>query len=71
MISNKQTIRTCLIGTLFLLVIPLGIFAQDDLNIHGVVSDAMTSSKLVDVKVTVKKDGSVHDNFTTRANGKY
>jgi len=70
-ISNKQTIRTCLIGTLFLLVIPLGIFAQDDLNIHGVVSDAMTSSKLVDVKVTVKKDGSVHDNFTTRANGKY
>jgi tetratricopeptide (TPR) repeat protein len=56
---------------LFLLVIPLGIFAQDDLNIHGVVSDAMTSSKLGEVKVTVKKDGSVHDNFTTRANGKY
>ncbi|MCZ4408293.1 hypothetical protein O3Q51_05705 [Cryomorphaceae bacterium 1068] len=55
----------------FLLVMPLGIFAQDDLNIHGVVSDAMTSSKLGDVKVTVKKDGSVHDSFTTRANGKY
>jgi len=55
----------------FLLVIPLSVFAQDDLNIHGVVSDAMTSSKLGDVKVTVKKDGSVHDSFTTRANGKY
>ena len=54
-----------------MLVIPHGIFAQDDLNIHGVVSDAMTSSKLGDVKVTVKKDGSVHDNYTTRANGKY
>jgi len=56
---------------LFLLVNPLGIFAQDDLNIHGVVSDAMTSSKLGDVQVTVNKDGSAHDNFTTRANGKY
>ncbi|HKL40736.1 MAG TPA: tetratricopeptide repeat protein, partial [Cryomorphaceae bacterium] len=56
---------------LFSLVMPLGIFAQDDLNIHGVVSDAMTSSKLGDVKVTVKKDGSTHDNYTTRANGKY
>lgn len=55
----------------FLLAIPVGIIAQDDLNIHGVVSDAMSSSKLGDVTVTVKKDGSTHDNFTTRANGKY
>lgn len=71
MTPSIQTIRTCLIGMLFLLVIPIGVFAQDDLNIHGVVSDAMTSSKLGEVKVTVKKDGGVHDNFTTRANGKY
>ena len=69
--SHNQTLRTCLVGMIFLLVMPLGILAQDDLNIHGVVSDAMTSSKLGDVQVTVKKDGSVHDNFTTRANGKY
>lgn len=45
--------------------------AQDDLNVHGVVSDAMTSSKLADVKVTVKKDGANHNTYTTRANGKY
>lgn len=47
------------------------IFAQDDLNVHGVVSHAMTSSKLDAVKVTVKKDGTVHNTSTTRANGKY
>lgn len=45
--------------------------AQDDLNVHGVVSNAMTSSKLADVKVTVLKNGSSHNTFTTRANGKY
>jgi tetratricopeptide (TPR) repeat protein len=31
----------------------------------------MSSSKLGDVKVVVKKDGATHDSFTTRANGKY
>ncbi len=50
---------------------PILIFGQDDLNVHGVVSDAMTSSKISEVKVSVKKNGSVHDSFTTRANGKY
>ncbi len=45
--------------------------AQDDLNIHGVVSDAMTSAKLADVSVTVMKDGQKVDKFDTRANGKY
>lgn len=45
--------------------------AQDDLNIHGVVSDAMTSSKLGSVDVTVHKDGTQVDKFTTRNNGKY
>ncbi len=45
--------------------------AQDDLNVHGIVSDAITSSKIEGVKVTVKKDGASHDSFTTRANGKY
>jgi len=45
--------------------------AQDDLNIHGVISDAMSSSKLSDVTVTVFKDGSQHDSYTTRGNGKY
>jgi hypothetical protein len=44
---------------------------QDDLNIHGVISDAMTSSKLGDVTVNVLKDGSNYDSYTTRANGKY
>gem|GEM_PF-3256523 len=47
------------------------VFSQDDLNVHGTVSDAMTSSKLDAVKVTVKKDGSAHNTVTTRANGKY
>lgn len=47
------------------------LLAQDDLNIHGVVSDAMSSSKLSGVKVTVMKDGNKVDNFDTRANGKY
>src|SRR5690606_24359838 len=45
--------------------------AQDDLNVHGVVSNAMTSSKIADVKVTVKKNGATHNSFSTRANGKY
>lgn len=45
--------------------------AQDDLNVHGVVSDAMTSGKLGDVTVTVKKDGAKFDTYVTRANGKY
>jgi tetratricopeptide (TPR) repeat protein len=54
------------------LFVGIGIgYAQDDLNVHGVVSDAMSSSKLDGVKVTVKKDGTVHNNSTTRANGKY
>jgi hypothetical protein len=46
-------------------------YGQDDLNVHGVVSDAMSSSKLDGVKVTVKKDGTEHNTSTTRANGKY
>ena len=50
---------------------PAYISAQDDLNVHGVVSNAMTSSKIADVKVSVKKNGTVHNSFTTRANGKY
>ena len=44
---------------------------QDDLNVHGVVSDAMTSSKLGAVEVSVHKDGRQVDKFTTRNNGKY
>lgn len=47
------------------------LYGQDDLNIHGVISDAMTSSKLGDVQVNVLKDGSNYDSYTTRANGKY
>jgi tetratricopeptide (TPR) repeat protein len=47
------------------------VIAQDDLNIHGVVSDAMSSSKLTDVEVSVIKDGKQIDKFSTRANGKY
>ena len=50
---------------------PTYISAQDDLNVHGVVSNAMTSTKIPDVKVTVKKSGATHNSFTTRANGKY
>ena len=57
-------------GMLFLLFASV-CFGQDDLNLHGVVSDAMSSAKIEGVKITVKKDGSVHDSFTTRANGKY
>lgn len=49
----------------------LDLRGQDDLNVHGVVSDAMTSSKLGAVDVTVHKDGNRVDNFTTRNNGKY
>ena len=51
--------------------LPAYMFGQDDLNVHGIVSDAITSSKLADVTVNVKKNGSTHDSFTTRANGKY
>ncbi|MEM9051222.1 MAG: hypothetical protein AAGC47_04130 [Bacteroidota bacterium] len=58
-------------GIVFFLATTVSVIAQDDLNIHGVVSDAMSSSKLGGVTVTVKKDGSSHDNYITRANGKY
>lgn len=54
-----------------ILLISGHLYGQDDLNIHGVISDAMTSSKLGDVTVNVLKDGSNYDSFTTRANGKY
>ncbi len=61
-----------LLGLLFLcLCLPLHVLAQDDLNIHGVIADAMTSSKIDGVTVTVKKDGAKLDSYTTRANGKY
>ena len=45
--------------------------AQEDLNVHGVVSDAMKQSKLSDVTVTVLSDGKELDKFTTRGNGRY
>jgi tetratricopeptide (TPR) repeat protein len=60
-----------LIGLILLFALPVNLRAQDDLNIHGVVSDAMTSSKLGEVTVQVNKDGTSHDSYTTRANGKY
>lgn len=60
-----------LLGICVLSLAPLFSHAQDDLNIHGVVSDAMTSSKLDGVTVNVIKNGTQHDSFTTRANGKY
>ncbi|MCA1752759.1 MAG: hypothetical protein LC670_13420, partial [Flavobacteriales bacterium] len=58
------------LGFLCLLSISVA-FGQDDLNVHGVVSDAMTSSKISGVTVTVHKDGQKLDEFTTRGNGKY
>ncbi len=58
-------------GFVLLWILPLCVAAQDDLNIHGVVSDAITSSKINGVKVVVNMDGSQHNSFTTRANGKY
>lgn len=45
--------------------------SQDDLNIHGVVSDAMSQAKLSGVEVKAMKDGKVQDTYTTRGNGKY
>ena len=69
--QNLSRLRT---RVLFLLAATLfsgWAMGQDDLNIHGVISDAMTSSKLGDVTVKVLKDGSSHDSYTTRANGKY
>lgn len=60
-----------LLGMWLMCAVPYLASAQDDLNIHGVVSDAMTSSKLDGVTVKVLKDGAQHDVFTTRANGKY
>ncbi len=62
---------TLLVTGLLCLLMPQVSHAQDDLNIHGVVSDAMTSSKLSAVQVTVMKDGNKVDQFETRANGKY
>ncbi len=62
---------TSLSALCILLFCSTAAMAQDDLNIHGVISDAMTSSKLSDVTVTVFKDGNQHDAYTTRGNGKY
>src|SRR5690606_31398689 len=67
--SLQAVISLC--GLWLAMLSPVLIFGQDDLNVHGVVSDAMTSSKLADVKVIVKKNGAEHNTFTTRANGKY
>ena len=61
----------CRAAILFFILIANPLLAQDDLNVHGVVSDAMTAAKLNEVKVSVKMDGSDADSFTTRANGKY
>ena len=71
--SKNISVQTAifLVGLWILCFAPGVSYAQDDLNIHGVVSDAMSSSKLDGVKVTVKKNGSDHNTFTTRANGKY
>lgn len=60
-----------LLGIWVLCLAPLVSHAQDDLNIHGVVSDALSASRLDGVTVTVTKNGVNHDSFTTRANGKY
>lgn len=70
LLNIKFARLSTLLGLLFLLCANTA-FSQDDLNIHGVISDAMSSGKIEGVKITVKKDGAVHDNFTTRANGKY
>src|SRR5690606_32841805 len=71
--SKKPSLRAVisLCGLWLAMLLPIVSFGQDDLNVHGVVSDAMTASKISDVIVTVKKNGTVHNSFTTRANGKY
>lgn len=71
--SIKPSLRAVisLFGLWLAMLLPILVFGQDDLNVHGVVSDAMTSSKISDVTVTVKKNGANHNSFTTRANGKY
>ncbi len=66
----------CRTGLSALLTVLLVLFcltgnAQDDLNVHGIVSDAMTTTKLSDVKIVVKMDGVDHNTYSTRANGKY
>lgn len=60
-----------LTGLVLLWLAPFMLAAQDDLNVHGVVSDAISSSKVDGVEVVVLKDGNRHNSFTTRANGKY
>ncbi len=70
LLKIPHALLSTLIGLLFLFC-AVDSIAQDDLNIHGVISDAMSSAKIEGVKITVKMDGSVHDSFTTRANGKY
>ncbi len=60
-----------LLVTLAILLCAFVAKSQEEMNIYGVVSDAMSSSKLAEVKVTVIKDGAQHNTFTTRANGKY
>src|SRR5690554_2090383 len=69
-ISYCKAVSTLLVFWLAMLA-PAYMSAQDDLNVHGVVSNAITSSKIADVKVTVKKNGTEHNSFNTRANGKY
>ena len=71
--TKKPSLRAVisLLGLWLALLSPMIIFGQDDLNVHGVVSNAVTSSKISDVKVIVKKNGTEHNSFTTRANGKY
>lgn len=69
--ANRFTRLSTLMGMLFLLCFSSHTYGQDDLNLHGVISDAMSSSKIEGVKVTVKKDGAQYESYTTRANGKY
>ncbi len=71
--SKNSSLRAVisLFGLWLSILLPVVSYGQDDLNVHGVVSDAMTSSKLSDVTVTVKKNGATYDSYTTRANGKY
>lgn len=80
MVNLQEPLRRTPFTTLPLTALVLGLlclfsvsaaFGQDDLNIHGVVSDAMTSSKISGVDVTVLKDGTKVDEFSTRGNGKY
>lgn len=68
---NRLTRLSTLLGLLFLLCFSSNSYAQDDLNLHGVIADAMTSAKIEGVKITVMKDGANYESYTTRANGKY